>query len=95
MQCYCVYEENHGVIGIGMNMPTTIDGLIKEDWLYGDIDLIDENDNMITIKEKLGENWVDIIKQWDKNTFNEFFEGLLHITIMECWCGEADQASLF
>lgn len=84
-QCYCVSEDNHGIIGVGIDMPTTIDGLIKEEWLYGEIDLIDEDDNLITIKAKLGENWIDIIKQWDKMTFNEFFEGIFHITIMDFW----------
>ena len=82
---YCVYEDNHGMIGLATDYSSTIDGLINEDWLDGNTEMLDDNDNPSTVKEILGKEWIDLIKHWDKNTFNIFFEGIFYINIMEIW----------
>lgn len=33
---YCIYEDNHGMIGVAKDFVSAIDGLIKENWLDGD-----------------------------------------------------------
>ena len=82
---YCVYEDNHGMIGLATNYSSAIDGLINEDWLDGNTEMLDDNDNPSTVKDILGKEWIDFIKHWDKNTFNIFFEGIFYINIMEIW----------
>ena len=63
---YSVFEENHGIVGIAVNYQSAIQGLVKEDFLSGDTELIDEDENFFTIQEKLGENWLAEIQKWDK-----------------------------
>ena len=82
---YCAYEDNHGMVGLGVDYQSTIDGLIKEKWLDGDIKLLDDNGNSSTVKEILGTEWVDLIKHWDVTNFNIFFDGCLWISTMEIW----------
>ena len=82
---YCVYEDNHGMIGLATDYLSVIDGLVKEEWLDDDTEMLDDNDNPSTIKEIFGEKWVDLIKHWDKDTFNIFFDGIFYINTMEIW----------
>ena len=82
---YCVYEDNHGMIGVAKDYSSAIDGLIEEDWLDGNIELVDEDENVFTVEGKIGEKWLDKIKKWDIDTFNIFFEGCFWIDTMEIW----------
>lgn len=83
---YCVYESNYGmVIGLATDYLSAIDGLIDEDWLNGNTELVDEDGNFFTIEGKIGEKWLDKIKKWDITTFNIFFKGYLWIGTMEIW----------
>ena len=82
---YSIYEENHGMVGIAVNYQSAIQGLIKEKWLSGDTELVDEDGNFFTIEEKFGENRLAEIKKWDISTFNSFFDGLFWISTEEIW----------
>lgn len=82
---YSIYEENHGIVGVAVNYQSAIQGLVKEDWLHDDIEVIDEDENFFTVKEKLGENWLTEIQKWDVSTFNSFFEGVFWISIEKIW----------
>lgn len=82
---YCVYEDNHGMVGLATDYLSVIDGLINEDWLGSNTELVDEDGNFFTIGGKIGEKWLDKIKKWDITTFNIFFEGYLWIGTMEIW----------
>ena len=82
---YVIYEDNHGMIGVANDYLSAIDGLIEEKWLNGDTVMLDDNDNPSTVKEVFGEEWVDLIKHWDKDVFNINFEGIFYINIMEIW----------
>lgn len=82
---YCVYEDNHGMIGLATDYQSAIDGLIKEKWLDENTELLDDNDFPSTIKEVFGKEWVSLIKQLDIITFNIFFEGCFCINSMEIW----------
>lgn len=81
----CVYEENHGMIGVAKDFSSAIDCLIEQDWLDGNTELVDEDENLFTVEDKIGEEWLDKIKKWDITTFNIFFEGYLWINTMEIW----------
>lgn len=82
---YCVYEDNHGMIGLATDYSSMIDGLVENGWLDGNTELVDEYGNLFTVKGKIGEKWFDRIKKWDITTFNIFFEGCLWIDFMEIW----------
>lgn len=82
---YCIYEDNHGMIGIAKDYSSAIDGLVKEEWLCGDTELIDEDDNSFTVEGKIGKEWLEKIKKWDVTTFNIFFEGCFWIYATEIW----------
>ena len=83
---YCVYKNNHGMIGLATDYPSAIDGLIKENWLTENTELLDDNGFPSTfVKEILGKEWVNLIKQWNVTAFNIFFEGCFWINIMEIW----------
>jgi hypothetical protein len=82
---YCIYEDNHGMIGIAKDYSSAIDGLVKEKWLDNDTEILDDNNNPSTVKEIFGEEWVDLIKHWDKDIFNISFEGCFWISTMEIW----------
>ena len=82
---YVVYEDNHGMIGIANDYLSVIKGLIEEKWLDGNTAMLDDNDNSSTVKEVFGEDWVDLIKHWDKDIFNTNFDGIFYINIMEIW----------
>ena len=82
---YCVYEDNHGMIGVAIDYQSAIDGLIKEKWLDENIEMLDDNDVPSTIKEILGKEWASLMKQWDITTFNSFFDGYFWISSMEIW----------
>lgn len=82
---YCVYEDNHGMIGVAKDYSSAIDGLIEENWLDSNTELVDEDGNFFTVEGKIGKEWLDKIKKWDIDTFNIFFEGCFWISIMEIW----------
>lgn len=82
---YCVYEDNHGMIGVAKDYSSAIDGLIEEDWLDGNTELVDEDGNFFTVEGKIGKEWLDKIKKWDITTFNIFFEGYFWIDTMGIW----------
>ena len=82
---YCVYEDNHGMVGLAIDYQSAINGLVKEKWLDENTELLDDNDSPSTIKEVFGEEWVSLIKQLDITTFNSFFDGIFYINIMEIW----------
>lgn len=82
---YCVYEDSHGMVGLATDYHSAIDGLIKEKWLDGNIEMLDDNDSPSTIKEIFGDEWVSLIKQWDISTFNDYFDGIFWIGSREIW----------
>lgn len=65
----CIYEDNHGLIGIAANYLAAIDFLIKKNWL---------NDNTVTgeglfVCEEFGEKWVEAIENLGLQKFNDVF----------------------
>lgn len=82
---YCVYEDNHGMVGLATDYQSAINGLITEKWLDENTELLDDNCVPSTVKETLGEEWISLIKQWDITTFNSFFDGCFWISSMEIW----------
>lgn len=80
---YYVYEDGHDeLIGLAPDYESIIDGLIESQWLHEKVEIVDENDNLFLLKEKLGKNWLDKIRLWNIEKFNTFFDGVLWIIKM-------------
>ena len=79
---YLIEEDNHGQIGIAKDYPSAIDFLVNSDWLDENFEIY--NDGFChckSIKDDLGEKWKEKILSWDTETFNNYFEGCLYLTI--------------
>lgn len=84
----CVEEDNHGLVGIATDYQSAIDGLVQIDWLNDQTEIYTEIkgiDRYFTLKEILGNNWLNEIKLWNEDKFNEFFEGMFYLDKMEVW----------
>lgn len=84
-----IEEDNHGLIGIAKNYSSAIDFLIDEDWLDGNYELYnanaDDDSNVKTVKEDLGEEWKEVILSWDTETFNNYFDCCFYLVIEEVY----------
>jgi hypothetical protein len=83
----CVSEENHGMIGVAKTYAAAVQGLVNQGWLNGNTEIyIDEYGNTKTIEEDLGADWLKTIRdEWDKGTFEAYFDGLFYLDTMEIW----------
>ena len=80
----CIQEDNHGLVGIAKDYKSAIDFLMREEWLDGNRELIDENGNDTTVRERFGLQWGKVIRQWDNvDKFNNEFEGMFYLMVME------------
>ena len=73
-----IREDNHGNIGYAVDYKSAIHFLIKEGWLYDNLEYYDEEEGRdIELYFCLGENWQEVLLDWDINKFNDYFEGHL------------------
>jgi hypothetical protein len=71
-----IEEENHGFIGMAKDFHSAIDFLINRNWLSDSTECWwGEGNNYASIKEILGEDWVDEMHEWGIENFNEFWLG--------------------
>ena len=80
-----IQEENHGLISVAKDYPSAIDFLVNENWLDESFELYEGNGIYKTVKEKLGEEWKEIILSWDTEQFSDFFEGSFYLTIEDVY----------
>lgn len=81
-----ICEDGHGNIGLAKNYESVIDFLIDSNWLDEGYEVYcGAYDETKTIKKDLGENWQDIIKSWDYEKFNQYFEGCFYLYIEEIY----------
>ena len=85
-----IKEDNHGLIGIAKDYPSAINFLVNENWLDGKFEVWVDNEDYLTqsIKDKLGENWKEIVSTWSIEQFNIFFEGSFYLTVEEVYKAE-------
>ena len=84
---YLIEEDNHGNIGIAKDYLSAIDFLVDSDWLDSNFEVYCDafDDETKSIKKDIGENWKDVIKSWDCETFNQYFEGCFCLYIEEVY----------
>ena len=79
-----IHELDHNDIGVAADYKSAIYYLIKERWIDNYTDVIDDNDNIVSISKALGENWKTVLLNADEDWFNDKFVdqfGLEHIEI--------------
>lgn len=67
-----IHEECHGMIGLAYNYQRAIAFLWKEDWF--------DEEEMLA---QWGVNWLERIKRWSIDDFNEEFDGCFQLEIRE------------
>lgn len=65
MKVITVTEENHGLIGLTLNIRATVDFLIEQDWISRDSEFWDE-------KEQIWKTLEDFIKDSPYTSMREF-----------------------
>ena len=82
-----IEEDNHGQIGVAKDYPSAIDFLVNQGWLDESFEVWVDNEDYLTqtIKEDLGEEWKEVVLSWDIETFSNYFEGCLYLTIEEVY----------
>ena len=65
-----IYEENHGVIGVAVDLKSAIYWLIETDWINAHTNFwVDKK--WQTVEKLFGEHWREILVEQEE----EFFEG--------------------
>ena len=93
MKVITITEDCHGFIGIADTKEHAIDFLIDENWLSGDTELpyFDEEDKTWTdssVKERLGEDWEDVLKNSDIEKMNDLLEDTFFFDEEHVYTGE-------
>ena len=86
-----IQEDNHGLIGIAKDYSSAIDFLVNKNyWLNEKFEVWVDNEDYLTqsIKDKLGENWKEIVSTWTIEQFNNFFEGSFYLIVEEVYGAE-------
>lgn len=80
-----IEEENHGIIGVAKDYPSAVDFLVNKGWLDENYEVWVDNEDYLTqsIKDKLGENWKEIISTWDIEQFGNFFDGSFYLSAIK------------
>ena len=71
MKIVLVYEDNHGLIEVAKDYKSTIDFLIRHNWITEGTEIYDEQTNYyVRLKEKMD---IFDLFNWDIDDFNEYF----------------------
>ena len=71
MTVICMFEEDHGCIGIAKDYNSAIHFLLRNDWLNVTCTVIDKNNEEGYIDDVYGNNWRTVVASWDIQTFNQ------------------------
>jgi hypothetical protein len=78
-----IHEENHGTIGVAMNLVAAKQWLIESNWVNSGTETYDEETEEVnTLEGKYGHNWLDYYKSFCINDlenmgFYFFFETVI------------------
>lgn len=75
-----IREDNHGFIGCALDYKSAVQFLIREGWLEDNDEFYDEEEGRdIELYFSLGEDWQEVLMDWDINKFNDYFDGYLYL----------------
>lgn len=73
MKVIMINEECHGFIALAKDVRAAVNYLVDNNWLDERVMVETEEGIEISVVERLGENWLEQILNWDVDTFNDFF----------------------
>ena len=92
MKVIIIDEENHGFIGVADSVIHAIDFLIDTHWLTGDSYLYQYAGNgkwtESSVKKRFGVGWAQTLKQFNREEFNDVFEGSFYFSEETVYTGE-------
>lgn len=92
MKVIIIDEENHGFIGVADSVIHAIDFLIENHWLteYSSVFQYAGNGKWTesSVKERFGDSWAQTIKQFNREKFNDEFEGSFYFSEETVYTGE-------
>lgn len=92
MKVIIIDEENHGFIGVADSVIHAIDFLIENHWLteYSSVFQYAGNGKWTesSVKERFGDSWAQTIKQFNREKFNDEFEGNFYFSEETVYIGE-------
>lgn len=85
MKVIMINEENHGFLGLAKDYRAAVTYLYKNNWLE-DFYSLEETETTfknLSLTDKLGPNWLDVIYSWTRYEFNYFFEDAFYLQEIE------------
>ena len=65
---------------------SAVDCIVNDGWLAGDYEFEPLFSGKVrTIKDVLGEDWINVLKGWDIKKFNDYFDGALYMREVGVW----------
>lgn len=72
-----IEEENHGFIAVAKSYNHAVRWLIKEQWITEDS--YASEDEMLTVKERFGDDWQNVLLSFSLDEFNDRFFGNVYL----------------
>lgn len=81
MKVIMINEECHGFLALAKDVRSAVNYLVDNNWLDGRVMVeTGEEDIVVPIIERLGENWLEQMLVWDVDTFNDFFYNIFTLS---------------
>lgn len=72
-----IEEENHGFIAVAKSYNHAVRWLIKKQWITEDS--YASEDEMLTVKERFGDDWQNVLLSFSLDDFNDRFFGNVYL----------------
>ena len=69
----CIYSDEYGFLGVAKNYYSALYFLLNEGWISDNVKIYDDDGNIVTIIDYLGNNWFEKQLKWTINEFNSFW----------------------
>ena len=83
-----IEEDNHGFIGVAANYPAVIDFLVNNYWLEDSTEVWVREDDYRRLDEVISGDWVEKMKNWGIENFNDYWDGSFYLTEVEVYGSE-------
>lgn len=83
-----IEEDNHGFIGVAANYPAAIDFLVNDYWLEDSTEIWMGDDTYRRLDEVISGDWVEKMKNWGIENFNDFWGSSFYLTEVEVYGSE-------
>lgn len=83
MKVIIINEDNHGTLGIAENYTRAIDFLFMYDWIQAGTEIYNyDTKEWTNIEELLGDNWINVIRAYTIDEFNNTFDAVFRLEEM-------------